>query len=131
ARRKTMLISAAMNLGKEAGVALEAALPALRAAADTGAYPAEIEGEEIAAILRRWLWTGRQQVPGWDSSGYQDWIRPQPKAPPAAASPPWRSVSSRRSRAAALGHVARAGRRSARRSWCARRPVSATPSCRD
>src|SRR5262245_56799580 len=68
--RMAALIAAGLNLGKEGGVPLETAAAALVAAARAGNYPAEIEGEDVASIIRRWLWTGRRQVPGWDRARY-------------------------------------------------------------
>src|SRR5262245_56311148 len=86
--RMAALIAAGLSLGKQAGVALETAAAALSAAAQAGNYPAEIEGEEVASIIRRWLWTGRQQVPDWDRERYRDWALRPPKAPVSEAPAP-------------------------------------------
>src|SRR5262245_47373116 len=85
--RRGTLLEAAVTLGGNPEVALEAAASGLLAAAQTGGYPEEIEGEAIADFIRRWLWTRRKQLPGCDSSAYDEWARPQPKPPQAAAAP--------------------------------------------
>src|SRR4029453_12256706 len=86
--RRGSLLEAAVNLGGNPEVALEAALPALLAAAQAAGYPEAIEGEAIADFIRRWLWMRRKQLPGCNNGAYEDWARPQPKpAQPAAAAP--------------------------------------------
>src|SRR5262245_48807640 len=85
--RRGTLVEAAITLGGNPEVALEAASSGLLAAAQAGGYPEEIEGEAIADFIRRWLWTRRKQLPGCNSSAYDDWARPQPKPPQVAAAP--------------------------------------------
>src|SRR5262245_49082667 len=85
--RRGTLLEAAVILGGNPEVALEAALSGLLAAAQAGGYPEEIEGEAIADFIRRWLWTRRKQLPGCNSSAYDEWARPQPKPPQAAEAP--------------------------------------------
>ena len=65
------------------GVPQRTAAAALAAAARAGNYPAEIEGAEVATIIRRWLWTGRQEVADWDRERYRDWAPVPPPAPVA------------------------------------------------
>jgi hypothetical protein len=81
--RKRVLMAAAMTLGKETGVALEDAGPALYAATRFARYPDVLDGEDIARIIRTSLAAGRQH-----SAGYGDGTVAPPTAPPAPAADP-------------------------------------------
>jgi hypothetical protein len=83
--RKSALVQAALNLGKDGRIPLEAAEAALVRAARAGNHPLKIDGEDLAAFIRGWLLTRRQLVPDQNRTRDRGRVSQSPTAQPAPA----------------------------------------------